>query len=121
MTERIETLGGLRVLMCATEGVTLADGGFEDLLSSALGHRVDMLVLPVERLGEGFLDLRTGIAGAVLQKLVNYRLRAAVVGDVSQASERSTAWRDFVREANRGKTCWFVGDVGELEARWVSR
>jgi len=117
MTEWIDTLGGLRVLMCATEGVTLADGGFDDLLSSALGHRVDMLVLPVERLGEGFLDLRTGIAGAVLQKLVNYRLRAAVVGDVSHASERSTAWRDFVREADRGKTCWFVGDARELERR----
>lgn len=39
----------------------------------------DGLILTEEDLGAEFFDLRTGLAGEVLQKFVNYRLHVAIV------------------------------------------
>ena len=73
--------------------------------------------MPVSRIAPAFFALATGVAGAVVQKFVNYRLRLVVVGDVSEHVAASTALRDFVREANRGGQTWFVADEAQLEAR----
>jgi hypothetical protein len=53
----------------------------------------------------------------VLQKLVNYRFRIAVLGDVSAATADSEPLRDFIRESNRGTTVWFLDDLAALEAK----
>ena len=68
----------------------------------------------VERLDPAFFDLRSGVAGEFAQKFVNYGRRVAIVGDISEWVERSTALRDFVRECNRGQQLRFVADVDEL-------
>ena len=73
--------------------------------------------VPVARLAPEFFVLTSGVAGAVVQKFVNYRVRLAVVGDVSGFVAESTALRDFVREANRGRQTWFVADEAELAGR----
>ena len=74
--------------------------------------------MPVARLDPAFFDLRSGVAGDIVQKFVNYGLRLAVVGDISESLERSGALRDFVRESNRGRQVWFVADEAELARRW---
>ena len=79
------------------------------------------LALPKARLGEDFLKLRTGLAGAVIQKFVNYRVRLAIVGDVSAEAAASDALRDFVRESNAGDRVWFVPDLAALETRLAAR
>ncbi len=58
-----------------------------------------------------FYDLRTGIAGDILQKFSNYRMRLAIVGDFSHITGRS--WQDFIRESNRGRAVSFVTTVDE--------
>jgi Domain of unknown function (DUF4180) len=42
------------------------------------------------------------LAGEFAQKFVNYRLRLAIVGDISQHLAGSEALCDFVAETNRG-------------------
>jgi hypothetical protein len=107
-----------QVLECAPDGATLgADQSLTDLIGQALSHQADVVVVPVERLTEGFFNLRTGIAGEVVQKFVNYRLRLAVVGDISRHLAASSALRAFVNEANRGRQLWFVADRDELDTR----
>jgi hypothetical protein len=46
-----------------------------------------------------------------------YGVRLAIVGDVTAAIQNSSAFRDFVRESNRGKTIWFVAHMEELQQR----
>ncbi|MFI9155349.1 DUF4180 domain-containing protein [Streptomyces sp. NPDC053367] len=58
--------------------------------------------------------LRTGVAGAMVQKFVTYRVRLAVVGDVSRQAAESGALRDFLRETNEGGHLWFVPGYDEL-------
>lgn len=88
-----------------------------DLIGDALGQRADWVVIPADRLDPGFFQLRTGFAGELLQKFVNYHLRVVVVGDISEFVAHSTALRDFVAESNRGRTVWFLNDLAELERR----
>lgn len=88
-----------------------------DLIGETYGSDVAWVAIPLGRLSEAFFELRSGLAGAVLQKLTNYRLRVAIVGDVARHGEASKAFADFVTESNRGSHVWFVHDEAELEAR----
>ena len=114
----IRLLRGFRLLLGNPDGGRLtADSGFDDLIGHALGEAVDWVVLPVECLPEAFLNLRSGIAGATIQKFVNYRLRLAVIGNIDAELAGSQALRSYVYETNRGTDCWFLDTMEELEAR----
>ena len=56
-----------------------------------------------------FFDLKTGLAGEILQKFSNYRMRLAVVGDFSALSSKSLG--DFIRESNKFGTISFVDTI----------
>jgi len=45
----------------------------------------------------------------MLQKVVNYRLRLAIVGDFSKVESKSL--KAFIAESNRSNTIVFVGSV----------
>lgn len=116
--EHLRHFSGVPVLVCPGAGPLIAgDREAADLVGEALSAGAQAVALPVARLGPGFLDLSTRLAGEVLQKLVNYGLRVAIVGDVSVQVAQSAALRDFVRESNRGRHVWFVADLSELEVR----
>src|ERR1700761_3209978 len=88
-----------------------------DLIGAAFGARPDWIVIPVARLGEGYLDLKTRLLGEALQKFANFDLRVAIEGDVSRAIAESRPFADFVRECNRGTLVWFVADRAALLER----
>jgi len=101
---RLETTGPLIA--------TSADAS--NLIGAAWGRDVDTLIIPVARLHADFFNLSTGLAGEVLQKLTLHGLKLVVLGDVSAHVEKSSAFRDFVREANRGNHTRFVMSEQEL-------
>lgn len=115
-------LAGLRVFICDAEGPPLAsDGAISDLIGEMFGADAELVAIPAARLPSAFFDLRTRLAGEILQKLVNYRFRVAILGDISAALAASRALQDFVGESNRGQTVWFALDVAELERRLAAR
>jgi Domain of unknown function (DUF4180) len=118
MAGQVHDLAGQRVYVCAEDGLSLAeDRNLSDLVGDLFGSGARIVAIPLDRLGPEFLRLSSGVAGQVLQKLVNYRFQIAVIGDVSAAVAASDPLRDFVRESNRGKTVWFTPDLAALEAR----
>jgi len=62
---------------------------------------VDKCIVPEE-----FYDLSSGLAGSILQKFVNYRVKIAFVGDFSVYESRSL--RDFIYESNKGSNVFFL-------------
>ena len=64
---------------------------------------------------EAFFVLSTGLAGEVLQKWTNYRIKAAVYGDFSHYT--SKALQDFIRESNRGTDFFFTASKEEAVER----
>jgi len=107
-----------RVYVCPDDGPCLShDLALSGLIGDVLSSRAKLVAIPISRLGPDFLHLSSGVAGAILQKLVNYRIQVAVIGDVAQARSASQPLAAFIRESNRGQTVWFVQDVAALEAR----
>jgi len=106
------------VLICPTEGPKItSDRDAVELISQAYQQGATLIVIPIERLEPDFFELKTRMAGEVLQKFVNYRLRVAILGDISGYVSESTSLRDFVYEANRGNQIWFVASLEELGDR----
>lgn len=114
----VRELAGVRVWFVGAEGPVLGDeAALLDLIGASWGLEVSWVVVPVERLGPEFFRLRSGVAGAVVQKFANYRLGLVVLGDVVGFVAASEALGDFVRESNRGRQLWFVPDDSALEAK----
>ncbi|MFV0129310.1 DUF4180 domain-containing protein [Streptomyces sp. HMX112] len=114
----LQTIHGVPVLMCPADGEPIA-GEREalDLIGDAGYQGAQWVVVPVERFDASFFELRTRVAGGIVQKFANYRLGLVVLGDVSRHTAASPALRDFVRECDRGRQTWFVADTEELAER----
>ena len=117
MTDLVTELGGVPVLVCGDDGPPIA--GPQDALDLIGGAftTAEIVAVPAGRFAEQFFRLRTGVAGEIMQKFVNYRVRLVVVGDISAHTAASTALRDLVVESNRGSQVWFVDDLEELSRR----
>jgi PadR family transcriptional regulator, regulatory protein AphA len=71
-----------------------------DIVAACGEHRILRVMIHAENLSDDFFKLRTGLAGAVLQKLVNYHIRAAAVLTPEQVDQGK--FKDMVIETNRG-------------------
>jgi hypothetical protein len=115
-SESLVHVRGVPVLAVPAEGPSLhSDQDAVDLIAKAIEHDAEVVLLPAERLTDDFFTLRTRLAGEFVQKFVNYRLRLAILGDISDHLARSAALRDFVTETNRGNQLWFVATSAELD------
>ncbi|MEU3186826.1 DUF4180 domain-containing protein [Streptomyces sp. NPDC006923] len=118
MPDLLAEYHGVPVLVCDASGppIATAQDALDHLIGAAFQH-AEVVAVPVGRLDNSFFDLSTGLAGAITQKFVNYRLRLVVVGDITTRLRTGTALPDLVRESNRGRHVWFVTDLEELAAR----
>jgi hypothetical protein len=66
----------------------------------------DRLVINKSLLSESFFDLKTRLAGEILQKFINYRKKVAFIGDFSVYPSQS--FQDFIYECNRGNDIFFL-------------
>lgn len=95
-------INGLVALELASDGPLLGtEADALDILSETYGTEASVIVIPLARLLPDFLQLRTGMAGAFIQKLQNYGCRLVVLGDISAAIAASEALGAFVVETNR--------------------
>ena len=68
-------------------------------------------IISKDNIIEDFFDLRTKIAGGILQKIINYRMKLAIIGDFLKYKSRSL--RDFIYECNSGRDIFFVENESE--------
>ena len=109
---RIEThrIGQAKVAEIQAEGLVLTS--VEDglsLLGDLYYQGFDKIILHEENIVPEFFDLKTKLAGEVLQKFVQYRMPLAVVGDFSKYTSKSL--RDFIYECNKGRQVNFVQEL----------
>jgi len=85
------------------------------LVAACAENGTHKVMLPAACLSESFLQLSTRVAGLVLQKLVNYNIKAVAVLDADQTRGK---FKDFLAEANRGKLFHAFEDRGQAES-WL--
>ncbi|MCT2593999.1 DUF4180 domain-containing protein [Streptomyces sp. N2-109] len=114
----LQTIHDVPVLICAAEGETIrGEREALDCIGDAGYQGAQWVALPAGRFDEAFFQLRTRVAGDIIQKFVTYRLGLAVLGDISSHMAEGSALQDFVRECNRGRQTWFLADLEELRER----
>lgn len=110
----IEHCGDDTVLVVPADGGRLTSGAILDLLAESAGRGVATVAVPVARLDPAFFDLASGVAGELVQRLANYRIRLAVVGELPARALESRAFAAFVREGNRRTTTLFAPSFDDL-------
>jgi hypothetical protein len=122
VADETRELGGVLALVFAPDGAILCtERDVIDLVAAALSREAQLVAIPVSRLAPEFFRLSSGFAGELIQKCVNYRLRVAIVGDISGNLAGSAALRDFVRESNRREEVCFVDSMDALSERLTRR
>ena len=71
----------------------------------------DKIIIHEKNITVDFFDLKTGIAGEILQKFSNYRVRLVIVGDFIQYPGKSI--KDFIYESNNGRQVNFLDSLEE--------
>ena len=109
---REENQEGVRIAEVKSAGIVIGQTQDTlDLMANAdyLGAR--KIMIREEHLDSAFFDLKTGMAGEILQKFTNYRVQLAIIGDFSKYPGKSI--RDFIFESNRYGRINFVSSREE--------
>jgi hypothetical protein len=93
----------------------LALGDIPEALSASVEN--GGLILDEKDLSQEFFDLRTGFAGEVLQKFVNYRARLAIV--VADASAYGSRFGELVYEHRTHRSVRFFSST-QLARQWLA-
>ncbi|WP_316820575.1 DUF4180 domain-containing protein [Pedobacter gandavensis] len=75
----------------------------------------DKIIIHEPSILPDFFDLKTGIAGEMLQKSSNYRVQLVIVGDFIKYPGKPI--KDFIYESNKGRQVNFLSSVEEAVER----
>lgn len=93
--------------------ITNAEDGL-DLLGNLFFQGLDKVIIYETNITPAFFQLRSGMAGEILQKFSNYRVKLAIVGDF--ADHPSKSLQEFMGESNKfGHVNFVTSRVEALE------
>lgn len=82
-----------------------------DLVGNLYYSGYDRVIIHERNIIPAFFNLKNKMAGEILQKFSNYRIRLAIVGEFSDNSSESL--RSFIYESNHGKQVSFVASLDQ--------
>ena len=86
-----------------------------DLMADCNYQGADTIMLQEKNLVPEFFNLKTRIAGEILQKFSTYRARLIIIGDFSKYESKSL--RDFIFESNKVGRIIFASSKSEALER----
>lgn len=111
---RIEThnINGKKVAEIITDEIILktTEDGL-DLLGNLYYQGFDKIIIHEKNITPDFFDLKTKIAGDILQKFTQYKMPLVIVGDFSKFKSENLG--NFIFESNKGKQVNFVNSQSE--------
>ncbi|MBE8715092.1 DUF4180 domain-containing protein [Sphingobacterium hungaricum] len=86
-----------------------------DLMADLYYQGFDHIILKKEQLNPDFFELKTKLAGDILQKFSNYRMQLSII--IPELKTESNALNDFIRESNRLGHINFVQSIEEISQK----
>jgi len=113
MKKNIVRRNGISIAILQSDSLILTDAQSALDLLATLDYydHCHRIALYKETIIEDFFTLSTGIAGDILQKIVNYSKKLAIIGDFSVYCSKSLS--AFIYESNQGNQIFFVADEEE--------
>lgn len=113
MEIKTHNIDNTRVAEIITDKVILrsTEDGLE-LLGNLYYQGFDKIIIHEKNITPEFFDLRTKIAGEILQKFAQYQMPLIIVGDFSKYQSKSL--NDFIFESNKSKQINFIEDLSNI-------
>lgn len=83
-----------------------------ELLGNLYYQGFDKIIIHEKNITPEFFDLRTKIAGEILQKFAQYQMPLIIVGDFSKYQSKSL--NDFIFESNKSQQINFIKDLSNI-------
>jgi hypothetical protein len=110
----------MKIAIRQIKGINLAEIISEEILINETQDALDLMadvgyqgstkiIIREQNITKGFFDLKTGIAGEILQKFSTYNVQLAIIGDFSKFSSKSL--KDFIFESNKYRRINFVNSM----------
>lgn len=117
--EKVIINGKSIAVLSSDEALILDEASALDILMS-VAYQTDThhIAIQKEVFPPAFFQLSSGLAGAILQKVVTYAFRIAIYGDYSLYTSKPL--RDFIYESNNQKTINFVATQEDALSRLSS-
>ncbi|HGH7195590.1 TPA: DUF4180 domain-containing protein [Bacillus wiedmannii] len=101
-------IGGINIALVRSDTVVISDVQTALDLMATVQYEVDAkhIIIDKSLISESFFDLKTRLAGDILQKFINYRVKIAIIGDFSMYTSKSL--KDFIYECNKGQDIFYL-------------
>jgi hypothetical protein len=80
-----------------------------DIFGDLIATECERIIVRERSLHADFFDLKTRLAGEILQKFSNYRVKLAIVGDFTKYNSKSL--QDFIFESNKSNYVFFTDSI----------
>ncbi len=119
MNIEIHEQGNIKIaeLTANTLLITNAEDGLQ-LLVDLYYQDFDKIIIQEKNITPQFFDLSNGLAGEILQKVSNFRIQLAIVGEFDQYPSKSI--KQFISESNKGRQVNFLPTVEAAKERFFS-
>ena len=108
----IENLGQIIAVIDSSDKLIVDAQSALDLMATVRYEKdCSSVAIKKEAIAEDFFVLSTGLAGEILQKFVNYRMKLAIIGDFGGYTSKPL--KDFMYESNKGCHIFFVSSEEE--------
>lgn len=87
-----------------------------DIISSCWEADINNVLIHEEILSDDFFNLRTKLAGMILQKFINYRIKMVIV--LKNEDRLNDRFREMMLESNKGTSLGVFKDIIEAE-KWL--
>ncbi|WP_433772187.1 DUF4180 domain-containing protein [Bacillus wiedmannii] len=101
-------IGGINIAVVRNDTVVISDVQTALDLMATVQYEVDAkrIIIHKSLISESFFDLKTRLAGEILQKFINYKVKIAIVGDFSMYASESL--KNFIYECNKGNDIFYL-------------
>ncbi|MFI8706016.1 DUF4180 domain-containing protein [Bacillus sp. NPDC077411] len=88
-----------------------------DFVGICAENDVYTLIFYVDAFSEDFFNLKTGLAGMMLQKFINYHIKVAVI--LENEEKLNNRFKEMIMEANKGNDFRTFKNMTDAE-NWIS-
>lgn len=118
MESVLKSVGGINYIDLTESNSRIdQEGDLNDLLSLCYYHNSNLLLLSEKNLSSEFFNLRSGLAGAAMQKFANYQARVAIL--LPANAEQSTRFNELMYEMSSSNHFRFYDNREDAEV-WLT-
>lgn len=111
--EVMEKDGQIYLKVASSEAPLQSEEDVLDLIGGCYEHNTSLIMLQAEALSDEFFELKTGLAGKVLQKFMNYQVKAALIIPNEQTIKGK--FKELIAESKKGNRFRVFSNLKEAE------